>query len=261
MYCPALLIWRSVRDVRPRHNGTFSIPNSTSQADGDAKIDVKLRLRAEYRQKILGKWQRIARDTFDINLTATGKVKVRVTIAATDRRGAIQKTYIGFRVKIRDMLGGNYSTRALQVHPCLKFPSRIRDRFGEVPKMSIELHPSVAVTEDGRVQIKVRLATDLDGYAHDWNVQQLDADGCEIKLAGYHILSYCSLVEPEIRKRLDRYLDRWTAVESPKGPSINDITHWRGEGVVQIQIVCMNRPVTGGGVQKCEQNLRDIIYG
>ena len=102
-------------------------------------------------------------------------------------------------------------------------------RFADVPKMSIELHPSVAVTEDGKVQIKVRLATGLDGYAHDWNVQRLDADGCEIKLAGkYKILSYCSLAEREIRKRLDRYLDRWTAVESPKGPSKNAVTHLRG---------------------------------
>ena len=80
------------------------------------------------------------------------------------------------------------------------------------------------------MQIKVRLATGLDGYAHDWNVQRLDADGCEIKLAGkYKILSYCSLAEREIRKRLERYLDRWTAVESPKGPSKNDVPHLRGD--------------------------------
>ena len=76
----------------------------------------------------------------------------------------------------------------------------------------------------------VRLATGLDGYAHDWNVQRLDAKGCEVRLAGVKILSYCSLAEREIRKRLDRYLDRWTAVESPKGPSINDVTMSRTGG-------------------------------
>ena len=47
-----------------------------------------MRLRAEYRKKIFRKWRRIARDTLDIDLTAAGKVKVRVTIAATDPRGA-----------------------------------------------------------------------------------------------------------------------------------------------------------------------------
>ena len=49
-----------------------------------------MRLRVEYRKKIFRKWRRIARETLDIDLTAAGKVKVRVTIAATDPRGAIQ---------------------------------------------------------------------------------------------------------------------------------------------------------------------------
>ena len=88
MYCPALLIWRSFQDIETHRE--FFQALSTSQADGDAKIDVKLRLRAEYRKKIFRKWRRIARDTLDIDLTAAGKVKVRVTIAATDPRGAIQ---------------------------------------------------------------------------------------------------------------------------------------------------------------------------
>ena len=41
--------------------------------------------------------------------------------------------------------------------------------------------PHVVVTEDGRVLIKLRLETALDGYAHGWKVDQLEADGCEIR--------------------------------------------------------------------------------
>ena len=129
------------------------------EANGDAKVDLTFRLRAEYRKKIFGKWRRIARDTIDVSMRAAGKVKIRVTLVAKDPR---------------------------------------------------------VVTEGGKVLIKLRLGTDLSGYAHGWKIDHLDAGGCEIRVAGFKILSYCSLAEKHLRAGLERYLNKWTAVQAPE---------------------------------------------
>ena len=106
------------------YSDSFSSLFPFFQANGYAKVDLKFRLRAEYRKKIFGKWQRIARDTLDVDMRAAGEVKIRVTLVAEDPR---------------------------------------------------------VITEGGKVLIKLRLATDLSGYAHDWKIDHLDAGGCEIR--------------------------------------------------------------------------------
>ena len=51
----------------------------------------------------------------------------------------------------------------------------------------------------------------------------------------------------------------------PWGPSINDVTHWRGEGVVQnvtiVLIGCLNLTVTRGKGSKNVKHLLDVVYG
>ena len=48
---------------------------------------------------------------------------------------------VGVRDKFKDISGGNFSTRVLEVKSCLKTQNMISDRFGDALKMSIELHP------------------------------------------------------------------------------------------------------------------------
>ena len=53
--------------------------------------------------------------------------------------------HLGFRVgfgdRFLDKFGDNFGTKKLQVQTRLKTPNMIKDRFGDVPKMCIELHP------------------------------------------------------------------------------------------------------------------------
>ena len=49
---------------------------------------------------------------------------------------------VGFRDKFRDKVWDNFSTRKQKVWTCLETQKNIRDRFWDVPKMSIELHLS-----------------------------------------------------------------------------------------------------------------------
>ena len=57
------------------------------QADADAKVDLKGRFRAELRAKILfGKWTRLARETVDADIHASGKVKIKINLAVKNLR-------------------------------------------------------------------------------------------------------------------------------------------------------------------------------
>ena len=57
------------------------------QADVDAKVDLNCRFRAELRAKILfGKWSRLARETVDADIHASGKVKIKINLAVKNLR-------------------------------------------------------------------------------------------------------------------------------------------------------------------------------
>ena len=57
------------------------------QADADAKIDLKCRFRAELWTKIFfGKWNRLARETVDADIRASGKVKIKINLAVKNLR-------------------------------------------------------------------------------------------------------------------------------------------------------------------------------
>ena len=49
---------------------------------------------------------------------------------------------MGLGDKLWDIFRDNFNKREQQVLTCIKTPNMIRNRFGNIPKISIELHPS-----------------------------------------------------------------------------------------------------------------------
>ena len=49
-------------------------------------MDLKFRLRGELRYKILGSWNRLARETVNVDMTARGKVKIKANLVVRDLR-------------------------------------------------------------------------------------------------------------------------------------------------------------------------------
>ena len=52
--------------------------------------------------------------------------------------------------------------------------------------------------EDGKLLMKFNIGVNLAGKPYGWNVDNVDASRCEIKLGGkIRIASYCSIIERE----------------------------------------------------------------
>jgi len=88
---------------------------------------------------------------------------------------------------------------------------------------SVEIEASVEaeniryVSEDGKLLMKFTTGVSLVGRPHGWNVDNIDASRCEIKLGGrLEIGSYCSLIERELKKQVESYLNKWSRFEAPK---------------------------------------------
>ena len=47
------------------------------------------------------------------------------------------------------------TTNKQEVHTCLKIPNKIKDRFGDIPKLSIELHPRSRGKDVRRTQRRI----------------------------------------------------------------------------------------------------------
>ena len=126
----------------------------------DAKVDLKFRLRAELRAKILfGKWTRLARETVNVDMRATGKVKIKANLVVRDLR---------------------------------------------------------VVTEDNKLLVKFHLEADLKGRAHGWKIDHLDPGKCEIRVCRIKVGSYVRLAEKNLRKGIERHMDKWTSFQAPK---------------------------------------------
>jgi len=71
--------------------------------------------------------------------------------------------------------------------------------------------------EDGALLMKFTTAVNLVGRPHGWNVDNIDASRCSIKLGGrLEIASYCSIIKKEVKRRAERYLNKWSQFEAPK---------------------------------------------
>ena len=71
--------------------------------------------------------------------------------------------------------------------------------------------------EDGKLLMKFNIGVNLAGKPYGWNVDNVDASRCEIKLGGkIRIASYCSIIERELKKRVESYMNKWTRFEAPK---------------------------------------------
>ena len=126
----------------------------------DAKVDLKFKLRAELWTKILfGSWNRLARETVDIDMRASGKVKIKANLVVRNLR---------------------------------------------------------IVTEENKLLVKFHLDADLKGWAHGWTIDHLDPGKCEIRICGIKVGSYVRLAEKNLRKGLERHMDKWTAFQAPK---------------------------------------------
>ena len=85
---------------------------------------------------------------------------------------------------------------------------------GEVqPTESLQHEQDLAGIDVRTYNIGVNLA----GKPYGWNVDNVDASRCEIKLGGkIRIASYCSIIERELKKRVESYMNKWTRFEAPK---------------------------------------------
>ena len=71
--------------------------------------------------------------------------------------------------------------------------------------------------EDGKLLMKFNIGVNLAGKPYGWNVDNIDASRCEIKLGGkIRIASYCSIIERELKKKVECYLNKWNRFEAPK---------------------------------------------
>ena len=130
------------------------------QADADAKIDLKCRFRAELWTKIFfGKWNRLARETVDADIRASGKVKIKINLAVKDLR---------------------------------------------------------LVCEENRMSIKFNLDCGMEGKPQGWKVDQLDPGKCEVRICKIKLGSYIRLAERNLRKEVEKHMDRWSKFQAPK---------------------------------------------
>ena len=72
------------------------------------------------------------------------------------------------------------------------------------------------VTEDNKLLVKFYLDVDLRGRAHGWKVDRLDPGKCEIRICRMKIGSYVRLAERNLRKGLERHMDKWAYFQAPK---------------------------------------------
>ena len=112
------------------------------------------------RAKILfGKWTRLARETVNVDMRASGKVKIKVNLVIRDLR---------------------------------------------------------IVTENNKLLIKFYLDADLKGRAHGWKIDRLDPGKCEIRICRIKVGSYVRLAERNLRKGLERHMEKWASFQAPK---------------------------------------------
>jgi len=65
--------------------------------------------------------------------------------------------------------------------------------------------------------IKGKLNIKILGRLENWNVDDLDVSKCEVRLFNrVKIGSYCSFARHEIKKELQKYINKWTQIEAPK---------------------------------------------
>ena len=56
----------------------------------------------------------------------------------------------------------------------------------------------------------------MKGNAHGWKIDRLDPGKCEIRICRIKIGSYVRLAEKNLRKGLERHMDKWVSFQAPK---------------------------------------------